>query len=106
MTMMQTDEKGGLVLVRLETISAAPLAGHPLTVNLGEGQQLGNNLVGNPQQPYQSMSNVNLKLSFGIQCQVKFKQGIKISFLFLMIDFCHKACTKPDISNKATTLKD
>ena len=103
MTKMQTDEKGGLVLVRLETISAAPLAGHPLTVNLGEGQQLGNNLVGNPQQRYQSMSNVNLKLSFGIQCQVKFKQGIKV---FLMIDFCHKACTKPDISNKATTLKD
>ena len=83
MTKMQTDEKGGLVLVRLETISAAPLAGHPLTVNLGEGQQLGNNLVGNPQQRYQSMSNGNLKLSFGIQCQVKFKQGIKISFLFL-----------------------
>ena len=103
MTKMQADEKGGLVLVRLETISAAPLAGHPLTVNLGEGQQLGNNLVGNPQQRYQSMSNVNLKLSFGIQCQVKFKQGIKV---FLMIDFCHKACTKPDISNKATTLKD
>ena len=28
-------------LLQWETISAAPLAGHPLTVNLGRGQQFG-----------------------------------------------------------------
>ena len=28
-------------LLQRETISAAPLAGHPLTVNLGGGQQFG-----------------------------------------------------------------
>ena len=41
-----TDEDEGISCYNWATISEAPLAGHPLTVNLGES----NNLVGN-QQP-------------------------------------------------------